>query len=116
MAFDTEAGAGGGGGGVEHFPRASHEGSPSPMPHIPSSLAPIPLFTVDLKQSIGSEYAGLIEDAIRMISLQLTIQVMLYFGNATDRIFSEDLFVLMFYIVLGVAFFWLVIRSLVSFR
>lgn len=89
---------------------------PPPFPHVPSSLAPIPLFTVDLKSTIGSEYAGMIEDAIRMISLQLIIQIMLYFGNATDKVFSEDLFVLMFYIVLGVAFFWLVIKSLVSFQ
>lgn len=92
------------------------EGGAYPNPHVPTLQAPVPLFTVDLKQSIGSEYAGLIEDVIRMISLQLTIQVMLYFGSATDKIFTEDLFVLMFYIVLGVAFFWLVIKSLVSFR
>lgn len=80
------------------------------------SLAPTPLFTVNLNNSIGSEYSGLIEDVLRMVSLQFTIQVMLYFGNATERMFTEELFVLLFYIVLGVAFYWLFVRTLVTFR
>ena len=84
-------------------------------PH-PPSIHPSPLYTIDLTKSIGSEYAGMIEDILRMVSLQLTIQVMLYFGNATDKIFTEDLFVLMLYIVLGVMFFWLVVKSLVTFK
>lgn len=79
-------------------------------------VSPQPLFTVDLGNSIGSEYSGMIEDMIRMISLQLTIQIMLYFGNATDGVFTESFFVLLFYITLGVAFFWLVVRTLVAFR
>jgi len=97
---------------VPHFGTSS---SSSPHPYLPERNKPAPLFTVDLGKSIGSEYAGMIEDIIRMVSLQLTIQIMLYFGNATDKIFTEDLFVLLFYIVLGVAFFWLVVKSLVTF-
>jgi len=85
-------------------------------PYLPASATPSPLFTVDLSKTIGSEYAGMLEDMIRMVSLQLTIQVMLYFGNATESLFTEDLLVLLFYIILGVAFFWLVVKTLVTFR
>lgn len=85
-------------------------------PYLPASAIPLPLFTVDLSKTIGSEYAGMVEDIIRMISLQLTIQVMLYFGNAIPCLFTEELLVLSFYIVLGVAFFWLVVKTLVAFK
>lgn len=75
-----------------------------------------PLFTVDLNRTIGAEYGAMVEDILRMVCIQLTIQVMLYFSGATAGVFTEDLLVLVTYIVLGVLFYWLVLKSLVSFQ
>jgi len=74
------------------------------------------LFVVDLKESIGPEYAPVIEDVLRMVCVQFTIQLMLYFSGAAAGVFTLDLLCIMAYVILGVLLYWIVLRNVVSFR
>lgn len=74
------------------------------------------LFVVNLQESIGKEYAPVIEDVFRMICVQFTIQLMLYFSGAAAGVFTLDLLCIMAYVIMGVLLYWLVFKSIVSFR
>jgi len=77
---------------------------------------PQSLFTVNMEDTIGREYAPVVEDIFRMICIQFTIQLMLYFSGSTAGIFTIDLLCIMAYVIMGVMLYWLVFRSVVSFR
>ena len=61
------------------------------------------------------EYVGLVEDIVRMVTIQFTIQF-LYFINTGAPFFSGDFFLLVIYIVLGVCVYWLIFKKLVLFK
>jgi len=84
------------------------------MPLIVSG--PEPLYIIDLRRTIGGEYAGMFEDMARMLCIQFVLQIMLYFGGIVDAVFTDEYFVLVMYILLGVMFYWLILKSLVGFR
>ena len=72
---------------------------------------------VDLKvsENIGDEYVPLADDTLRMLTLQIIIQFMLSLRDSKQySMFNEGFFELLFYIVLGLMFYWLVIRKLVK--
>lgn len=70
-----------------------------------------------LIQLPNSEYVGLVEDILRMVVIQTTIQF-LYFINSNGGIpfFSADFFLLITYVVLGVCVYWLVFKKLIVFK
>jgi|TARA_E500000178_G_C16538911_1_gene537859 hypothetical protein len=72
---------------------------------------------VDLKvsETIGDEYVPLADDTLRMLTLQIIIQFMLSLRDSKQySMLNEGFFELLFYIVLGLMFYWLVIRKLVK--
>jgi hypothetical protein len=72
---------------------------------------------VDLKvsENIGDEYVPLADDTLRMLTLQIIIQFMLSLRDSKQySMLNEGFFELLFYIVLGLMFYWLVIRKLVK--
>lgn len=64
----------------------------------------------------GKEYVGMCEDLFRFLSIQVMIQLMLTLMDPQNyKLFSEDFLILMLFIVIGVLFYWLVFKKLVSF-
>ena len=77
-----------------------------------SSEASDALFDIDVSSIIGEEYIPLVQDVSRMITLQIIIQFMLFLRDSDHYpFFSESFFELLFYIILGLMFYWLVIRK-----
>ena len=59
------------------------------------------------------EYVNLIEDIIRMVIIQITIQFLYYINNTEARFFTVDFVLLVLYIILGVCVYWLVFKKLI---
>lgn len=75
------------------------------------------LFTVDLAESLGSQYAPVLDDVVRVLCIQLSVQVMLYFSGASGGgLLTPELLLVSLFMVVGVALYWLVFKSLVRFR
>lgn len=70
------------------------------------------LYTVPVFQE---EYILYIEDVIRMVTIQTTIQFLYYINSAETAFFTIDFFLLITYVILGVSLYWLVIRKVVQF-
>jgi hypothetical protein len=62
------------------------------------------------------EYIGLIEDIIRMVTIQITIQFLYFINNTDSGFFTVDFFLLLLYIILGVCVYWLVFKKLILFK
>lgn len=62
------------------------------------------------------EYIGLIEDIIRMVTIQITIQFLYFINNTEMGFFTVDFFLLLIYIILGVCVYWLVFKKLIVFK
>lgn len=74
------------------------------------------LFVVDLGTKIGKEYIIVIDDVMRMLLVQFTIQFMSFLSDPTHvALFSAEYVLLSFYITLGVCMYWLVFRNIVRF-
>lgn len=73
----------------------------------------VALYTVKIP---NKEYIPLIEDIVRMVIVQMTIQF-LYFINNKDgeAFFSIDFILLLVYIILGVCIYWLIFKKTVVF-
>lgn len=78
----------------------------------------IPSFTIwDVTKALGPEYVDVVQDVLRMVILQLTIQFMLYLTDSERYPFFTVEFILMLlYVMLGVLVYWLVIRKLIGFK
>lgn len=73
------------------------------------------LVDFDVSTLVGDEYVPLVDDTMRMLTLQIIIQFMLMLRSPKEySMFSESFFELLFYIVLGLMTYWLVIRKLVK--
>ncbi len=72
------------------------------------------LYTIKLP---NSDYIQFIEDIVRMLVIQITIQF-LYFINSNGEVafFAFDFILLSIYIVLGVCVYWLIIKKLIVFK
>lgn len=65
----------------------------------------------------GSEYVHMLDDFTRMVAIQTTLQFMVFLSNPGERAFlSTDFVLMLIYILLGVALYWLVVRKIVLFR
>tara|TARA_B100001123_G_C14943381_1_gene880681 strand:- start:186 stop:461 length:276 start_codon:yes stop_codon:yes gene_type:complete len=73
------------------------------------------LVDLNVSENVGNEYVPLVDDTLRMLTLQIIIQFMLSLRDSKEySMLSEGFFELLFYIVLGLMFYWLVIRKLVK--
>lgn len=83
-----------------------------------SSLFPSPLIEVDVTREWGPGYAVFLEDVLRMLCIQFTIQILLYCSSdsGTMSFLSTQFLLMIVYVVLGVALYWLVLKRVVVFR
>ena len=73
------------------------------------------VWSLDLTALVGKEYVPFVQDVVRMVCVQLTIQLLYHLGSGTP-FFSSDFVMLLMYVVLGVMLYWLVLRKLVALR
>lgn len=71
------------------------------------------LYTVKLG---NPQYVGMIDDIMRMVLIQFTIQFLYYINNSEAGFFTSDFFLLVIYIVLGVCVYWLIFKKLIVFK
>jgi len=72
---------------------------------------------LDISNKLGKEYVHMFDDMTRMAVIQITIQLMTFMSSpSVENISIGEFFLLLVYILLGVAFYWLVVRNLVAFK
>ena len=73
-------------------------------------------FKVNISSMFGEDGAFALSDVMRMLTIQTTVQALLYFNDPNCASFFTAEFVLLsMYVMLGVLVYWLVIRRLVKF-
>lgn len=73
------------------------------------------LFTFDITDKYGKEYTIVINDTLRMLVVQICIQFMLVVVESDKySFFSHDFLAILLYMIVGVSFYWLVFRKIVS--
>jgi hypothetical protein len=72
------------------------------------------VFHLDVSAIVGSEYLPLVDDVIRMVCVQVTIQLMVYLSGSSASFFTSEFALLLVYVVLGVMLYWLVVRKIVG--
>lgn len=82
-----------------------------------TSLPP-PLLEIDVTGEWGPGYAVCVEDVLRMLCIQLTIQVLIYCGSTESAapFLSAQFLLMLAYVTLGVALYWLVLKRVVVFK
>lgn len=70
----------------------------------------------------GPQYVPMLEDIVRMVCIQFTIQLLIYLNSTTSgngagaSFFTPDFALMLLYVVLGVMLYWLAIRKIVALR
>jgi hypothetical protein len=82
----------------------------------PPPPPPPPLFPIHVS-NVGSDVAPLGNDGLRMICIQIAIQLMLALSDPSGvgSIFTSEFILLIVYITLGSMLYWLAIRRIVAF-
>lgn len=76
----------------------------------------VSMFTVDVGTLVGPDFVPMANDVVRMVCIQLAIQVMLVLASQSSvSFFSAEFVMLLFYVVLGVMLYWLAVRKLFVF-
>lgn len=74
------------------------------------------VWNFDISSKIGPEYADMINDMLRFATIQVAIQIMLVLMDSERfSFFSTDFLLLLMFVLIGVMFYWLVIKKLVIF-
>jgi heme/copper-type cytochrome/quinol oxidase subunit 4 len=72
---------------------------------------------LDISERMGPEYVLMFDDFLRMGVIQCTLQLMMYLSNpATTAFLSVEFLLLLIYVMIGVASYWLVFRNLIAFK
>ncbi len=72
------------------------------------------LFKYPVSKYVDAEYIPYMEDVIRMLILQLTIQFMYYMKDPSNNVlFTTDFFELILYVIIGVSAYWLVFKKII---
>ena len=76
------------------------------------------IYTLIISEKLGSEeYIDAIDDVLRMIVIQVMVQFMFYLNDPTENtFFTETFFATLLYIVLGITFYWLVVKKVITIR
>lgn len=90
---------------------------PAPPISILTPLPP-PLLEIDITGEWGPGYAVFFEDVLRMLCVQFTIQVMFYCSSdsGTASFLSAQFLLMLAYVILGVALYWLVLKRVLVFK
>lgn len=70
--------------------------------------------SLDVSRLVGKEYVPMAKDVIRMVTIQVTIQFLLAIGGDGVAFLTQEFMLLLVYIVIGVALYWMVIRRVVN--
>lgn len=71
------------------------------------------LYTIQIP---NKEYIGLLDDIVRMVIIQITIQFLYYINNKNNEGFlTMDFMLLLLYIIMGVCLYWLIFKKTVTF-
>ena len=86
----------------------------SPLPPTPSPYASV--FRVDVGELFGVDYVPMANDILRMVCIQIAIQLMMVLSGVGPAVFfSTGFLLLVFYTALGVMLYWLAVRKIVVF-
>lgn len=73
------------------------------------------LYTVNVSKHFGGDAASALNDVGRMLSIQITVQALLYFNDPNcDAFFSAEFVLMSMYVILGVLVYWLISRRVVQ--
>lgn len=82
-----------------------------PMPSITESL-----FNIDISEALGLDFVPMANDIMRMLCIQVAIQIMMVISGAPGTSFlTADFLLLVFYTALGLTLYWLAVRKIVVF-
>jgi hypothetical protein len=75
------------------------------------------IYTVNVSNMLGNpEYIGMLNDIARFTIIQIAIQAMLVLTDPRRfSMFSADFIVLVLFVIIGVLFYWLVFKKIISF-
>jgi hypothetical protein len=82
------------------------------FPQSPQSQSSV--FVIDISKHVGNDFAPMANDFVRMLCIQVAIQVLMTSGGGPG-IFSAEFLMLLFYIAIGVLLYWAVVRKIISF-
>ena len=75
------------------------------------------LYAIDVSRHLGQDAVYALSDVARMLSIQFTVQALLFFNDPLcDAFLSAEFFLMAMYVVLGVLVYWLIVRRIVRFR
>ena len=88
----------------------------SPYAILDASVTPLyqSMYQLDISSLLGTEYRPLIDDIVRMVCIQVTIQLMMFLSGGGSPFFTAEFALLVVYVVLGVMLYWLVIRKIIA--
>jgi len=73
------------------------------------------LYSLNISKLLGSEYILYVEDVMRMVTIQIIIQLMMYLQAPSSNKFFDTAFIqIVLYVVLGVTAYWLLVRKCVK--
>jgi len=82
-----------------------------------SSNIPETIFIIDVSNTLGKEYVGMFNDLMRFLMIQIGIQVMLCMADPNKfSIFTNEFTILLLFIIIGVLFYWLILRKIIHFQ
>jgi uncharacterized membrane protein SirB2 len=71
--------------------------------------------SLNISDNFGKDFVPFFNDTLRMVTLQIIIQFMFFLKDYKQNpFFCESFFELIFYIVLGLMFYWLIIRKIIN--
>jgi heme/copper-type cytochrome/quinol oxidase subunit 4 len=73
------------------------------------------LWSVRITEYFGKDTNIMFDDIIRMVLIQITIQLMFYMSCEDRAFFTEEFFLLLLYIILGILLYWLVFKKAIKF-
>jgi hypothetical protein len=74
------------------------------------------IYNVNISIPYGVEYVPYMNDMLRMITIQIILQLMLSLRQGSIGVlFSWTLIEVVLYVILGCSMYWLVVRNLITF-
>lgn len=75
------------------------------------------VLTLNISDRFGKEYIPMFDDMLRLITIQFVIQSMLFtMDNKSFPMITLEFLLMVLFICVGVMFYWLVLKRLVSFK
>jgi hypothetical protein len=88
---------------------------PSQAIHYPENQSRMQALVVDVSGTVGKEYVPLAEDLVRTLVIQLLVQMLVAAVDDSTSFFSAQFFIVLIYVLLGVAAYHLLAKRLLVF-